>query len=249
MDMNNRYMQFWDNQYVPVGVVLGLALIIVGIIAAWAAISIKNANDTLTVTGSATANVSADTAVWTVSPTRSAVESAVPQATEGVIADAAKTVAFFKNAGIPADKITVGAVHTDQDYTYSQQPGEPKRYVVRQDVTVAGDPLAIQKLAQDTTKLTNQGIILTTQDPQYYISTLPDYRVSLAGEAVKDAKARAAEIMKNTNQSVGRLRSASTASVQVMAANSINVSDYGTYDTSTIDKTVMVTIRATFGVD
>jgi hypothetical protein len=247
--MNNRLTKFFENQFVPLGIVLGLAFVLVGIIGAWTAISIKNASDTLTVTGSATANVSADTATWTVSPTRSALETTLPQATAGVIADAAKVAAFFKSAGIPAEKITIGAVHTDQDYSYSQEAGAPKRYLVRQDVTVAGDPLLIQKLAQDTSKLTNQGIVLVAQDPQYFISSLPQYRVSLAGDAVKDAKARAEKIVESTGQSVGRLRAASTASVQVMAANSIDVSDYGTYDTSTIDKTIMVTIRATFGVN
>lgn len=248
--MNDTFFsRFRTNQFVPLGLVLGGAFLVVGIIAAWTAVAIKNANDTLTVTGSATMAVTADTATWTVTPTRSAFESNLPAASVQVLADSTKVVAFFKNAGIPSEKITTGAVHTDQDYSYSSDANAPKRYLVRQDITVSDvDPVLIQKLAQNTSALANQGIILVVRDPEYYISSLPQVRVSLMGNAMQDAKARAAEIVKNTGQTVGRLRSASTASVQVMAANSINVSDYGTYDTSTIDKTVMVTVRATFSV-
>ena len=93
------------------------------------------------------------------------------------------------------------------------------------------------------------GIFLTVQDPEYFISDLPSYRVSLAGQAMSDAKARAEQLVKESHQSVGRLRAASTAAVQVMSADSINVSDYGTYDTSTINKTVMVSVHATFSVE
>ncbi|HVM59015.1 MAG TPA: SIMPL domain-containing protein [Candidatus Paceibacterota bacterium] len=248
--MNTFFARFKENQFVPLGLILGVAFLVVGIIAAWTAVSIKNASDTLTVTGSATTNVSADTAKWTVTANRTAYEAGIPVATEQVLADTKKIVAFFKSAGIPADSVVVGAVHTDQDYSYSSDSSAPKRYVVRQDVTVSSnDPALIQKLSQDTSPLTGQGIVLTVLDPQYLLSDLPKYRVSLAGDAMKDAKARAEQLVKDAGQSVGRLKSASTAAVQVMAANSLDVSDYGTYDTSTIDKTVMVSVRATFSVN
>jgi hypothetical protein len=47
---------------------------------------------------------------------------------------------------------------------------------------------------------------------------------------------------------VGRLKSASSGVVQVLAPNSIDVSDYGSYDLQTIDKEVMLTARAVFFV-
>jgi hypothetical protein len=36
--------------------------------------------------------------------------------------------------------------------------------------------------------------------------------------------------------------------VQVMAPNSVEVSDYGMYDTSSIDKEIMVTVKASFEI-
>ncbi|HPO83031.1 MAG TPA: SIMPL domain-containing protein, partial [bacterium] len=65
-------------------------------------------------------------------------------------------------------------------------------------------------------------------------------------EAMNDAKARAEKIAQSSGQGVGSLRSASMGVVQVLEPNSTEVSDYGSYDTSTIEKEVMVTVRATF---
>lgn len=248
--MNNSSVSFFKNPFLPLAVVLGIAIIIVGIIGSWTAVVIKNASDTLTVTGSATQDVQADSAKWTITAQESAYQDGIPAATEQVLADAKKVQNFLVNAGIPMASTTLGAVHTNVDYSYSKTDGSPTRYMISQDVTVSSDnPQLIQRLSQDTTPLTNQGLTLQVQDPQYLISNLPQYRVSLAGAAMKDAQARAAELVKNTGQSVGRLRSASTASVQVMAQGSMDVSDYGTYDTGTIDKTVMVSVRATFSVN
>jgi hypothetical protein len=36
--------------------------------------------------------------------------------------------------------------------------------------------------------------------------------------------------------------------VQVMQVDSVDVSDYGSYDTSTINKDVMVTVKTVFGL-
>jgi hypothetical protein len=248
--MKTYLRAFVTNQFFPLALVVGAAIIIAGAIGAGAAVAIKNAGDTLTVTGSATADVTADSARWTLSAQRGAFESGVPQATTQVLSDTKKIVAFLTAAGIPAASTTVSAVHSNMDYSYSKtDPNTPSRYIVSQDVTVSSnDPELIQRLSQDTTPLSNQGVQLSVSDPQYLISNLPQYRISLAGSAMQDAKARATQLVKNTGQSVGRLRSASTASVQVMAQGSMDVSDYGTYDTSTIDKTVMVTVRATFSV-
>ena len=84
--------------------------------------------------------------------------------------------------------------------------------------------------------------------PEYYVSTLPQLRVSLVGQAVKDAKARAVEMANSGDSSVGALKSAASGVVQVLAPNSTSVEDYGSYDTSTIQKQVMVTARAVFYV-
>lgn len=248
--MNNRFARFWDNQFVPLGLLLGLALIIVGAIAAFTALSIKNASNTLSVTGSATVAATADTASWTITATRSAPEGATGSASALVAADAKAIQAYLVKNGVDASAITLGALRTDQDYSYSTDSNAPKRYAVHEDVAVASSsPQLIQSLSQNISALAQQGVGFTTQDPQYYVSSLPQIRVSLMKDAVDDAKARAEQIVKSTGQGVGRLQSASTGVVQVLAPNSNDVSDYGSYDTTTIDKEISVTVHATFFVN
>ena len=45
---------------------------------------------------------------------------------------------------------------------------------------------------------------------------------------------------------IGTLRSASSGVVQVLPQGGIEISDYGSYDTQSMNKEVMVTVRATF---
>jgi hypothetical protein len=71
-------------------------------------------------------------------------------------------------------------------------------------------------------------------------------RVSLIGKAITDAKLRAESL--TFGGTVGKLKSAGTGVTQVVPVNSTDVSDYGTYDTSTIEKEVIVTVKASFVV-
>ena len=101
-------------------------------------------------------------------------------------------------------------------------------------------------MAQKTPDLINKGVIFSTNPVEYYYSKLPDLRVSLLSDAIKDAQARAGKMAEATGKKVGVLRSAASGVVQVRSANSLEVSDYGTYDTSKINKNVMVTVKAAF---
>ncbi len=131
-------------------------------------------------------------------------------------------------------------------YDYNNS-GAPKRYTLQQTVTV--DSTDVQKItnaSKNAQELINQGVLISINPVQYYYSGLAEARVNLLGEAIKDAKARAGEIAKSNGQRVGKLKTASSGVVQVLSPNSVEVSDYGSYDTSTIEKDVMVTVRASF---
>ena len=92
----------------------------------------------------------------------------------------------------------------------------------------------------------DQGILFSTSSLEYYYSKLPDARVALLTDAIADAKARASKIAQAGGKNIGALQSASSGVVQVLSPNSANISDYGTYDTSSIQKEIMVTVKASF---
>jgi len=121
-------------------------------------------------------------------------------------------------------------------------------YILSQVIEVDSSSVdAISNLSKDASKLASINALYSTQSVEYYYSGLPELRINLLSDAIKDAKLRAQKIAESNNQTVGSLRSASMGSVLVLAPNA-NVEDgsWGSYDTSTIDKEVMVTVRASF---
>jgi len=237
-------MQNSQGKSVWAALVLALGLVVAAWIASDSFYRVHTLDNTISVTGSALESVEADTAKWQVSVMRTATPNAIPSAQSAVASDAQQVVNFFAQGGIDATDIQASPIYNDQNYN---QNGDIT-YTVHEEIVVQSkDPALIQKLAKNISSLASRGVIVSAQAPEYYVSTLPDIRVSLIGAAISDAKARAGQIASSTKRSVGDLQSASTGVVQVMAPNSQNnVSDYGSYDTSTIQKEVMVTTHAVF---
>jgi hypothetical protein len=119
-----------------------------------------------------------------------------------------------------------------------------------QNITVQSNDVGkISDLAKNVSSLVSgNGMLFSTSSLEFYYSKLPDVRVELLASAVADAKARAEQLAQAGGKKIGALQSASSGVVQVMAPNSVEVSDYGMYDTSSINKEVMVTVKASFEI-
>lgn len=227
-------------------VVLTLGLVLAGIVLAGGLAKIRATDNLLSVTGSAKMRVTSDSVKWTSSISRTVTEATLQSGYTQIAADLAKVQAFMTTAGITATELTIAPVSVQEVYDYNNS-GAPKRYTLQQSITV--DSAEIQKVtdaSKNAQNLINQGVLISIFPVQYYYSGLAEARVSLLGQAIQDAKARAGEIAKSNGQRVGKLKTASSGVVQVLAPNSVEVSDYGSYDTSTIEKDVMVTVRASF---
>lgn len=228
--------------------ILGVSLIIAAGIAAYAFYAVRSLDNVLTVTGSATQEVTSDTVTWTIDFERKVNENNMQSGYPLLANDLSAIQAFLKENNIPDDAVTVSQVFVEQIYDNSSSGG-PAQYNLRQEVTVnSKDVQGVNTLAKNITSLASKGVFVSNNQLAFYVSNLPDLRVSLLADAIKDAKARASEIAKAGGQSVGVLRSASSGVVQVMPPNSTDVSDYGSYDTSSITKEVMVTAHASFSV-
>ena len=182
---------------------------------------------------------------------RTAGEGGISYAYGLISADAKVIQKYFNDQKLASSSVTASVIYTDQDY--KQDQNAPVTYTVHEMITVQTSNVdKVDALSRAIGPLNDQvsgGSVVTVQPPEYYVSTLPALRVSLIGQAIADAKARANEIAKSGGSTIGKLQSASSGVVQVLAPNSTNVEDYGSYDTSTIQKQVMVTARATFSVN
>ncbi len=232
---------------IVLGIVLGASFIIaVGISMATVA-HMRSLSDVVAVTGSAKMEVTADQAKWTTQVTRTVYETDLKNGYAQIAADAQKARAFLLAQGITEAELTVTPVSMFE--VYQQDQGAPKRDTLTQVFTVqSSDVDKITKASNNLSGIINQGVIFSSQSLEYYYSKLPDARIQLLSQAIDDAKARATELAKNSGRKVGSLKSATSGVVQVQSRNSTDVSDYGSYDTSQIEKQITVTVKASFSL-
>jgi hypothetical protein len=245
---SSQKQKFFERPFVIPSFVLGITLII-GLALVGQGIASKSSGNIISVTGSAVTDVTADTASWSLTLNRTAGTLELTGAYKALSADADAVAKLLTSQNLASSTVTQTVITTNQNYS---NQGNPTTYTLSETVTMqTSDVQKIDTLSHNVTQFQNllsSDTVLSPQSPAYFVSSLPDLRVSLIGKAVADAKARATEIAKSGGSTVGALSSASSGVVQVVAPNSTNVDDYGSYDTSTIQKQVMVTARASFYV-
>lgn len=203
----------------------------------------------LSVTGSARIRVTSDTVKWTMQLSRFSDSTGLESAYRELEADRVTVLSVLADQGILSENVVATPVFTEQDYSYTYDLSAPRKYTIRQTLTVESNDIdQITRVAKNIQNLVSVGSVISTYSLEYLYSKLPELRVELLSDAVIDAKARAEKIAESSGSRVGSLRAASQGVVQVLAPNSVEVSDYGAYDTSSIEKEVMATVRASFGV-
>jgi len=230
-------------------IIIGICLIISSSIWALSYYN-KDSSNSLSVTGSASKEVVSDSAKFSGNFSRIVKVSNLKAGYAQIAQDLVAVQKFLKDQGIDDKDVTISTVSMFENYNNNNNNIQTeKEYIISQTVEVTSSDInQITTLAQKTQDLINQGVIFSTNAVEYYYTKLPDLRVSLLSDAIKDAKARAQKIAEATGKNVGDLKSAASGVVQVLPANSLEVSDYGTYDTSKINKNVMVTVKAAFGL-
>lgn len=230
--------------------ILGISIIFSAAVGGYSFYKVRSLDNTLSVTGSARQKIVSDTVQWTAGFSRSADAANLKSGYSQMAADAEAVKKFFKSNGVADSDVNISPVSLEQPYLYDRSAGaQQNQYILRQTVTVQSkDVNKITEMAKDVQKLVEQGVIFASQGLQYTYSKLPDLRVQLLSDAMKDAKTRAQNIAQSDGRSAGELKSASMGVVQVMSDNSQDVADYGNYDTSTVNKEVMVTVKAAFSL-
>jgi len=225
--------------------ILSIGMVLAAVIIADTLYKIKCFDNSLQVVGSAKQHVTSDSVHWRLEFTRPVTLQTVKQGTALMQQDLNKVVAFFSEHGVSQNTLIISPVIMTQ--VYEQRQTGPTKYTLRQTVELDSTQVAATtELTKLYPTLIDQGVILQANPPEYYVSKLPEIRVSLLKGAMEDAKLRAKSIAESGGQKVGQLKSASAGVVQVLSINSTNVADYGAYDTSQIEKDVMVSVRATF---
>jgi hypothetical protein len=242
-------MEILEKSLIKTSVILGIFLVIGVSIISYSLYQIKASDNSLSVTGSAKQAVSADKVKWNGNFSRTVLASNLKTGYAQMKADEAIVSKFLKDNGIVDTELTISPISMQEQYNYNKTSGAPVEYTLSQNVIVQSvDIQKIQNISKNTQTVIDQGVIFSAYSPEYYYSKLPEARVTLLPQAMKDAQTRAESIAESTGKRVGSLKSASMGVVQVMQPNSIDISDYGNYDVSTVEKEIMITVKASFSL-
>ena len=206
--------------------------------------------DVITVTGSSYKNVTSDSGrfefrIMTRKPTKAiaydTITKQIPQVKE-----------FIKAKGFEDSEIDIKApngYYTYKTLSNGYTTNEIEYYNISQPMYVtSNDVQKIKDLSTELPTLINKGIDIDAYNPQYFYSKLADDKVEMLGAATKDAKDRAASMLKATNNRVGKIQSVKMGVFQITPVDSTNVSDMGISDTSSIEKKITSVANVTFRI-
>jgi hypothetical protein len=225
----------------------GLVLSAMLVTRAWLKIS---ETQNIVVTGSARRAVRADLAVWRGS---FAVEAAtLLEAQRRLKEDLDKVQAFLHAAGFTSPNfspINIQELQATQrdDHGLTQQ--KTVGYRLTQSVEVRSPEVdRITGLDRQSTALVERGVLFTPMSPQYVYTRAGEAKIEMLAEATRDARARADQIAAQGGRSIHTLRAARMGVFQITPLHSSDTSAEGLNDTTSLDKSILSVVSATFSL-
>lgn len=203
------------------------------------------------VTGSARKNVRSDLVVWRA---RFAVEAeSLLAANDRLKTDLAKVERFLRAKGVenfellPVQirEITARSKGDDEETVTRRLGYQLTQAVEVRSTDVEGTP----RLSREASVLLEQDIALVAESTQFLYTKAGQAKVEMMAEATKDARIRAEQIASQGNRGVKELRSAKMGIVQINPLYSTATSWEGNNDTTSLEKTIIVTVSAIFSLN
>jgi hypothetical protein len=239
-----------NSKSITFAVIIGVSLIFSALVVGNTFYKVKALDNSLSVTGSAKKVITSDMAKWTGYFSRTVAQADIKLGYQEMAKDLVAVKKFFKDNGVEEKDLTIAPIFMNEQYNYNSDTNEPPKYLLQQNVEFRSvDIEKVTDLANKTQDLIQSDVLFTAYAPEYYYTKLPEIRVALLGEAIKDARERADKIAESGGSKVSKLTQAAAGVTQLLPVNSTEVSDYGAYDTSSIDKEVTITVRAAFGLN
>ena len=225
------------------------SILAVGIIIAafvWGAFFISARNEqSIRVVGQGVKTITSDIIKWNMSINRTTNVAYKSEGPSWIQEDLIKVKKYLASNGIEEKDILVDPVSSYANYGNNGVTG----YSFSQRIEVKSDDIEkIEKLALDNKALAKQDIYLQYSDLEYFVSNLAELKAEMLALATVDAKVRAEEIAKSSGNKICGLLSAKTGVFQIRKPLSMDVSDYGIYNTSSKEKEIAVTVNATFKI-
>ena len=203
----------------------------------------------ISITGSARRNVTSDLVIWRA---RFSVQAdTLMAAQQRLKEDRAKVEAWLRLHAIqdfqlqPVQIADIRSRGNKDDDTTTKLIG----YRVSQNVEIVSDKVdQVPRIASDSTALLEQGVAFVSEQMDFIYTKAGEAKIELMAEATKDARARAEQIAAQGGRTIKGLRSARMGVVQINPRYSAATSWEGNNDTSSLEKTMITTVNATFAL-
>jgi hypothetical protein len=243
--MNTARPQFFG---MLAGLFLAAGLVLSSMLGTTAWVKIKN-SQFIKAKGSTRKNVTSDLVVWKGSFTTEA--PTLLDAQHKLKADATKVGQFLSDGGVTNFIFKPIAIEEIEASVSNETNGEnisrqrTVGYRLTQKVRVESADVA--RMAQlDTTPLVEQGVLFTTEPPQFLYTKVAEEKIEMLADATKDAHARAEQIAAQGSRRIANLHDAEMGVFQITPLHETDTSGDGENDTSSPDKTITAVVTATF---
>jgi len=247
--MNLKKLFDYSVPLVAASTIIVIGALAVAVYGGMIARDIKLSADVVEVTGSAKEAVTADTGRWTINLE---AKTGVSDQQSGFVrleSAVSKITDYLTEQGFSEFETPAGNTYPTYYYPQNAEPVLTGYTVYRSIIVRSSEVEKLSDLANNVSPLTGVGYNVSTGMLELTYSKLAEMRVKLLSEAIADATLRANAIVQDSGRSIDVLRSASGGVVQVLPEGGVEISDYGTYDTQSMNKEVMVTVRAMFSLD
>jgi hypothetical protein len=235
------------NNLLSFSIPLAIAIVVAAALVSRTIETVKQPKRTVEVKGYAEKEITSDMAVW---KSRISAKAPTLQAAYSKLEkDEAAVLAYFLKNGLDQKQIKIDAISTTEEYlkpVKGVRTHKIENYILSRDIiSKSPNVKLIEDLSGKSSELIKSGIMFTSFDPQYFYTKIDSLKIDILGKATLNAKRRADQLTINSSTSTGDLIWARQGVFQVTPRYSTDVSDYGMYDTSSIEKTIkcVVTIE------
>ncbi len=242
---------FKNSQIVVLGVCIAVATIVSTVILSQGVMkAMRFSKEVVSVTGSAEKKIVSDYMVWKL--TFSKRDPKMTQAFDFLKADLKVVKDYLVSKGISENELIIAQTNTEILYKKNEKgnnTNEIEGYLLSQQIEVrSNDIQKVTAISREATELIDRGIELVSAAPEYFYTKLAELKIEMLKEATMDAKKRAEEIAASSGNRIGAIRSAKMGVFQITPVNSYDVSDWGTNDTTSLDKKVNAVVKADFAI-
>jgi uncharacterized protein len=158
----------------------------------------------------------------------------------------------LKDYGFNESEYSIFAAIVEEEFKVNDKGNKTndiENYKITQSITVISQKTElVDKASKSITEVMAMGVRVISYRPEYTYGKLEDLKIELIGKASGNALDRARAIAEKAGSHIGSIKSASQGVFQIVPVGSTETSDYGSYDTTTIDKVVKAVVTIDFAV-